>query len=359
MKRKILPLLLTALLCLTLLGGCQNTDESSGSSSSSSVPDPEPVYVLNPLTGEDGFAESALGKRPVAVMVSNVKQSLPQWGIGEADLVYEAVTEGGITRLMCMFANPDEIPNIGPVRSVREYFPQFSEPFGALFVHFGGSTTGYDAVSEYKVNNIDGMALSSVCFKQDTSRIPTPGKEHSYYTNSELIKVGIERKDYKTEGECPAAFSFVKPDETASLTGEKVDKATVRFSGYTTAVFDYDKGTKSYLKSQYGQPHIDANTQKQVAVDNVLILYAPTTGIGDTILTRYELTSGGGYYLSQGGSQEVSWSKGKYDAMFKITDEDGKTVSFNPGKTWVCVVPASEKSATVLETAAGDASNAT
>lgn len=357
-KRKWIAVLLAAALLLTVLSGCTNSggtssDEPSSSSSESSEPEP----VINPLTGEDGFNPEAVGKRPVAVMVSNIKDSLPQWGITEADIVYEAVTEGGITRLMCVFADPSDIPNVGPVRSVREYYPQFSEPLDALFVHFGGSTTGYDALTEYAVEDIDGMTLSSLCFEQDASRL-NRGKEHTYYTNSSLIAAGIEKKGYSTEGGVSQAFNFVEPGSSASLTGAQVDKATVRFSGYTTAVFEYDAFSAKYLKSQYGEPHVDANTGEQVAVDNVIIIYSPTSQISGTYLTRYDLTSGTGVYLSHGLSQEFEWSKGDYNDPFVFTDESGDELSFNTGKTWVCVVPQSEIGSTVLENTAAQESAA-
>ena len=347
MKKRIMAFTLAAALCLTLFAGCNGGGESSQSSSESSS---EPVAVINPLTGEDGFSTSAVGKRPVAVMVSNIKQSLPQWGISDADIVYEAVTEGGITRLMCMYADPDAVPKVGPTRSVREYYPQFSEPFHALFVHFGGSTTGYDALKEYNIEDIDGMVFSGTSFLQDKERASSGvGREHTFYTSTELLKPAIEKKGFSMSYNCPQAFNFVKEGESASLTGGAAEKATVRFSGYTTAVFDYDQASGKYLKSQYGQPHIDANNQKQVAVDNVVILYSPTSQIGNTYLTRYDLTGGQGYYLSKGKYEAINWSKGSYNSMFKFTDSEGVSVSFNTGKTWVCVVPNSEKGATVLE----------
>lgn len=353
MKKKMTALILAAALGLTLLSGCDGSGgENSGPSDLSSDPaSSEPAkVVINPLTGEDGFNPDAVGKRPVAVMVSNIKDSLPQWGISEADLVYEAVTEGGITRLMCMYADPDAVPKVGPVRSVREYYPQFSEPFHALFVHFGGSTTGYDALSEYKIEDIDGMAFSGTAFLQDQGKVSSGiSREHTFYTSTELLEPAISKKGFSMSHSCPSAFHFVEPGETAALSDGSADRATVRFSGYTTAVFEYDQSSGKYLKSQYGQAHIDANNQQRVAVDNVVILYAPTSKIGDTYLTRYDLTSGEGYYLSKGKVQELNWSKGTYNAMFKLTDSEGGAVSFNPGKTWVCVVPNDQKGSTVLE----------
>lgn len=154
------------------------------------------------------------------------------------------------------------------------------------------------------------------------------------------------------------AFNFVEPGSSASLTGAQVDKATVRFSGYTTAVFEYDAFSAKYLKSQYGEPHVDANTGEQVAVDNVIIIYSPTSQISGTYLTRYDLTSGTGVYLSHGLSQEFEWSKGDYNDPFVFTDENGDELSFNTGKTWVCVVPQSEIGSTVLENTAAQESAA-
>lgn len=347
MKKRIAAVVLAVVMGSFLLSGCgeEKVEEPDSFIESSSE-----VAVINPLTGEDGFNPDAVGKRPVAVMVSNIKDSLPQWGISDADLVYEAVTEGGITRLMCMYADPDAVPKVGPVRSVREYYPQFSEPFHALFVHFGGSTTGYDALNEYQIEDIDGMIFSGTSFLQDEERLSTGiGREHTFYTNSELLKPAIEKKEFSMAGTCPSAFNFVKPGESAALTGSTVDKATVRFSGYTTAVFEYDYASGKYLKSQYGQPHIDANNQKQIEVSNVVILYSPTSTIEGTYLTRYDLTGGDGYYLSGGKAQEITWSKDAYNTMFEITDTEGNDVTFNTGKTWVCVVPQGEKGSTVLE----------
>lgn len=352
-KAKILAVCLSTALCLSILAGCQGSEQPSDSSSQSSSEssEPEPV-IINPLTGEDGFSADAVGKRPVAVMVSNIQESLPQWGISEADIVYEAVTEGGITRLMCMYADPSAVPKVGPVRSVREYYPQFSEPFHALFVHFGGSTTGYDALEEYNIEDIDGMTLSGTCFQQDQERLASRGREHTFYTDASMIAVGVEKKGYSMSGDTPMAFSFVEPGSTASLSGDTVDKATVRFSGYTTATFDYDASTGKYLKGQYGEAHIDANNNTQVAVDNVLILFSPTSVIEGTYLTRYDLTEGSGYYLSGGKAQSLTWSKGSYDQPFVLEDESGATVQFNTGKTWVCVVPNSEKGSLKLENTA-------
>ena len=328
------------------IAGCSSdvqVEESSLSPSAKELPE----LIINPLTGCSGFSEAAVGKRPVSVMVSNIQKSLPQWGISSADLIYEAVTEGGITRLMCVFADPDNVPNVGPVRSVREYYPQFSMPLNTIFFHFGGSTTGYDAVKEYQTETVDGMTMTS-SFAQDTSRL-NRGKEHTYYTNSELMQAGIAKKGYSVTGATPSPFSFTAPNRTANLTGGDAISAKVRFSGYITASFDYDPASGKYLRSQYGEPHIDANNGQQAAVTNVFIIYSPTSQIDGGILTRYDLTGGTGIYLCGGKQQAFQWTKGAYNEPFRFTDESGAELKVTPGNSWICVVPASQAGATVIE----------
>ena len=88
----------------------ESSAEDVTESETEAVTDPEISPYRNPLTGELGYAESAVGKRPVAVMVNNLKGALPQYGIAEADIIYELPVEGGITRLMAVYANYADVP---------------------------------------------------------------------------------------------------------------------------------------------------------------------------------------------------------------------------------------------------------
>lgn len=336
------------LLCLVLLMGACSEVEDVGDSlnpkamekSSEEIAEPEGAY--NPLTGEYGMEESADGRRPVAIMVSNQQKSLPQWGVSEADIIYEAVTEGGITRLMCVFADADAVPKIGPVRSAREYYPQFSEPLGAIYVHFGGSTTGYAAISDYGIEDVDGISYSALCGR-DASRADR-GKEHTYYTDAEMLAGAIAAKGYSMELNAPEAYHFGE----ASLHGGAANSVSVTYSNFT-ATFEYNAESGKYLRFQHGDAHVDANNDAQVAVDNVFVVYADTYLLEDGVLTRYVLDSGTGVYISGGKQQTIHWTKGAYNQMFRFTDESGKEITVNPGSSWVCMIPSSKQGATVIE----------
>lgn len=298
----------------------------------------KPKFILNRLTGVEDLASSADGNRPISIMISNIKTALPQKGIGEADIVYETVAEGGITRCMGLFADIDKIPTVGPVRSVREYYTDFALPYNTIFVHWGGSVTGYEMVKERKVQNIDGNEMGTSIFTQDKKRAANLGREHSFYINSDGIKKGIQKKNYKLQGDSITAFNFATKEKPATIGTVEANTITVPFSHYATSIFNFDLTTKKYLKSQFNQPHIDETTKKQIAVDNVFVLYVPQTIIL-TKLSRFDLSGDTGYYINNGKATPITYTKSKYNSQFKFFDQNGQEIVVATGKSYVCVVP--------------------
>ena len=152
------PLSLTVLMgiLLLLLSACGAGEETTSQASSSSQgdqseiqvlaplpepveePEPEPVYpYFNPLTGE-GLMEDISARRPVAVMLNNLEKALPQLGVGQADVIYEIVAEGGITRMMALFQDVEGAGNLGSIRSARDYYVNLACGHDAIYVHAGG-----------------------------------------------------------------------------------------------------------------------------------------------------------------------------------------------------------------------------
>ena len=73
------------------------------------------------LTGE-WKKEEVVVRRPLAVMIPNNAQAMPQYAISQASIIYEAPVEGRITRLMAVFEDFDDLDHIGPLRSSRDYY---------------------------------------------------------------------------------------------------------------------------------------------------------------------------------------------------------------------------------------------
>ncbi len=144
--KKTIGLLLAAVMTCTL-AGC-----SSGGEASSAQPQTESASAVNPITGEFGYDESAVNLRPMAVVVSNIKMANPQDGVTSADMLYESLAEGGITRMMAVFSNYKKMPQVGPIRSARIYFVKFAMGMDAQYVHFGGSTTAKGLIASEKLD---------------------------------------------------------------------------------------------------------------------------------------------------------------------------------------------------------------
>lgn len=342
-------LILLALIVPLIITSCSSSSGVSGGSKASESLSEEPV-ILNPLTGLPGFSKDAVGIRPTAVMVSNIRNAVPQDGLATADICYEAVTEGGITRISALYADYKNMPQIGPTRSVREYYIDFTAPYNAIFVHFGGSTTGYDKINQTGIDDIDGMAYSNISFIFDAAlAAQRGGKEHAYFTSGALIQNAIAKKgiDVKAAGGAvKPAFAFsestVLPKEIAA------ESLSVTFSSYNTSVFTYDSATRKYNKSEFGQLMEDRVTGKLVAVDNVIVILSNMSSYNGTKLSQYDLSKGTGYYMTKGGAQSIKWSKGAYNNPFVYTDAAGNALKFNTGRTWVCVVPAANAAQVVF-----------
>ena len=144
------------------------------------------------VPGEANYSEEILNNRPVMVSVENHKDARPQWGITSADIVWEMVVEGGITRMLLMFSDASRLPDkIGPTRSARHYFVELAEGFDAIFVHFGGSPQAYSALKQQGTDNLDGMYAGNA-FSRDNSR--NVSSEHRAYTTKDKVVTAIESK---------------------------------------------------------------------------------------------------------------------------------------------------------------------
>ncbi len=361
MKLKLLTLVLALTIILTACGGGEGDSSSSSeaggdnsqSSSSSEESLPAEAY-LNPLTGLP-IEEDMIGLRPMSVMINNIRNALPQHGIGGADMWYETLAEGGITRIMAIYSDYRNLPEqVGPVRSVREYYLDFALPHETLFVHYGSSYPSRDVIAAYDLMTFDGDKYGTQAFWLDTQlAAERGGREHANFTNSEYIQVALDGEGadvYSSNDYIEPTYNFAPEGERAYEGDMPATDITVGYSSYTTATFTYDAESMMYLKGQFGGAHIDAITGEQIAADNVLILFADTelhpAGSG---LLQLDLTSGTGYRITGGTAQEIRYTKGDIAQSFELTDMSGGEVILNAGKTYICVVDSALENKVVIE----------
>lgn len=324
----------------------------------------KPKTEACPLTGQKFSKEQRdwwEQHRPLGVMVENHEESRPQSGIEFADVVYEAVAEGGITRFLLVYYCQDA-GIVGPVRSARTYFLDWISEYGSypLYAHVGGANTPGPAnaigqIIDYgwnMYNDLNQFSIGFPTFKRDESRLGRPvATEHTMYsTTSKLWQVGAERKltekdeDGEMWDEDFEAYKF-KEDAPENDRGN-VDSIHIEFwPGSTNYDVDwqYDKETNSYLRENGGEPHKDRNTGHQLSSKNVVILWmresAANDGYEGNAHRLYGNKGTGKAIVFQDGEEkEGTWKKDGREGRTIVT-VGGKEVEFNPGNIWFEIVP--------------------
>lgn len=297
---------------------------------------------LNDLTGLpiDG---SLVNARPVCIMINNIQKAQPLIGVSKADVMYECLVEGGITRIMACFKDPYNIDQIGSVRSARPYYVDIASSMDAIYVHEGGSAEALGMLKGGGYHDATDFNLGSHgdYMWRDAWRKKNLGYEHSVLTSGEKLKQGIKDLGFETEYKSGYSSKLKFSDKNSSVdSGETANKLTATFSTYKTTTFDYDATNKTYLISQFGTAQKDGEVQN--SKQNVIAFYIPTYNEpnSDKLQQMDLVGSGEGYYLSHGKAVKITWHKDSVaDSPFYYTTADGKDLVMYPGQTYVCCVP--------------------
>ncbi len=318
-------------------------------------------------------------RRPMAVVIENHLDSRPQSGLSRADVVYEVVAEGGITRFLAIFycgASASDI-TIGPIRSARTYLINWASEYGEnpLFVHFGGAnnicgdcpggvkprgTVAPEVMAletlikmgwrHSQGNALDGGAnVSYPAIKRDQTRLGNVSAwEHSAIGSSDLLfDLGIERGfGYEQDGE-PWHSSFVqwKFEDDAPVSGVKASEIEFEFWSNKPEYnvrWEYDASSNSYKRFNGGKAHTDWEFDKpQLSVKNVVIQFVFEKGPVDRELHMYYETvdEGDALIFKNGDVIEGSWEKDSASGRTIFYDKNGDEISFVRGKIWIEAVP--------------------
>lgn len=290
------------------------------------------------LTGDIIDEEEGL-KRPVAVMISNVPDALPQHGISNAGILYEAVVESDITRMMAVFESTSAVgDSLGSVRSSRHYYLDFAHDEGAIYTHYGWSFVAENRINSEGIKTINMMfANPGSCYIRTTDRYAP----HNVFTSSSMLEKGIEI--FGIDAQLPEDYEGrlkFNPEDTVMENGEDAYKISIPFSSQCELTYDEENGV--YLKYQYGgSKHMDAFADVQLAFKNIIIQQAEYYGYpGDPILKEITLTgTGHGYYISDGKAVRITWKKDSLEDQTHYYLEDGSDLLMNVGKTYIAVVP--------------------
>lgn len=309
------------------------------------VKEPEPVVdegpeFVNPLTGEE-TAEDVSMNRPYAVMVNNIEYAQPQHGVSKADIIYEILVEGGITRHMAVFQDISEAEVVGSIRSSRHYYVGIAMGHEAHYIHAGGSPYAYDLMSSIGADNIDGVNGSGETFYRDDWRRSNLGYEHSLMLDTTLLPQYFIDHEQDTEHSEDYECSLKFTDTPVTAAGEAANNVDVYFSNYKGTYFEYSEEDKVYYVSQYGGAYKDGNTDEQVNVKNLIVIYGDTFGISGDSKGRLDADftgEGTGYYCCEGKYIPITWEREDDMSEFKYLKADGTDLELAVGNSYICIV---------------------
>lgn len=295
------------------------------------VAQPEIEGVVSPLSGIHA-PEEKVNRRPLAIVFDNQSGARPQAGLIDAEISYEFLVEGNITRYLGVFLI-NEPETIGSIRSARPYFIEKALEFDSYFVHVGGSDQAFADIQTKKVADIDATSRGNdVFWRKNHKKIP-----HNMYSSFDALKKAAEKSNFRTDPEFNG-FNFNSKLEVPDSV-QTANEVQIKYSKGFEPSYIYDSENKVYKRYYNGTEHQDETTKETLTATNIIIQEVAAKVIDDKLrLDMNTIGNGIGKYITAGRVIDITWKKGSYEGATKYYDMSGKEISLNPGKTWVQVV---------------------
>lgn len=284
----------------------------------------------SPFTGEP--VDEFYIRKALMVIIENSPQARPQSGLEEASIIYEFLVEGGITRFLALYW--DRIPDkIGPVRSARPYLIETASEYDALLLHAGASPEGFAMLARGQLAHLDQIFNGQYYWRSSDRRAP-----HNLYTGSKRIERYLDQligQEYNDRFDFQRV-SFVRPDD------KKADFIKIPYWGGTTVLYRYNREENLYYR-YYGfmeTPHfLDNNIQ--LTAKNIIIQYVGTRVLDEEGRLEMELGGSGKVLFFKDGIVVEGYWKKDGDSFTQYYNQQGEKLTFNPGQTWIHIVPSS------------------
>ena len=286
-------------------------------------------------------------KRPIAVMIDNNVGYSSQVGLQDAFVTYEAIVEGGLTRMMAIFKDTNT-SLIGPVRSSRHYFLDYALEYDSLYAHYGWSTFAENDIKSLRVNNINGLYVDSAYWRD--RKIAAP---HNVFTNIETLYKSAENLGYQTITDEWEALPITSDNvdltkiknktctDTDCDTGlVQANKVTIPYSNSQTRSYAYDSERKIYLRYMNHNAHIDRDSKEQYHYKNIIIIKVKNKTLDS--YGRQDLDTTGtkeAYYITNGYAIPITAKKDSRSGKTIYNYMDGSEVKLNDGNTFIQIEP--------------------
>jgi hypothetical protein len=266
-----------------------------------------------------------------SVMIDNHVSARPPVGLGQASLVYESIVEMPITRLLAIFYDNEDLDKIGPVRSARPFYVDWAREFNAPYLHVGGSQQALEQLARSYEYDLNEFAKGQYFWRDYWRSAP-----HNVLTSNELVRKAIENNEWDPKLDFkPWIYKQETPVE------ERGDTDTISIDYQTTPFYiewQFDAENNLYKRFQGGAKHKDGGDQ--IATKNIAVMYTASSVI-DTYGRRKFTTIGSGkaVVFQDGNKIEGTWRRPNLDSRTRFYNKSGAEVRFNPGTTWIEVIP--------------------
>ena len=315
---------------LAVLLGRDGDDEAATPPTS----DDASVGVL-PLLGTVG---SVPERAALVVKIDGTERGRPQSGLSEADVVFEEMVEGGLTRLLAVYQSQDP-DTVGPVRSARSTDLSILDELGRpLFAWSGANPTFAAAVRSADVVDVGAAAAPDAYRRSDDRSAP-----YNLYAAPDLLREAAADEPAATTPPDPL-FTYREDDEPPGTEAAPATGFRTTGSLATDIEWTWDAERDGWVRNQEGTPLVDT-TGARVRATNVVVRFTPyrDSGVRDStgaVVPEAEAVGEGEAWLLSGGSaQPGRWNKPSADAVTIYTDTAGQPLQLAPGVTWVEVLP--------------------
>ena len=290
-----------------------------------------PTVYYSPLNGVKVADQAATTKLVTAIMIENSPSARPQSGIKQAEVVYEAIAEAGITRFLALYQQ-NKPALVGPVRSLRMYYIDWLAPYQPSVAHVGGSLAAVKEIRSGRYRDIDQFFNSGSYWRATDRRAP-----HNVYTNFEKLDALNTSKQYTSS----SFTSFTRADGATSNppTARAISLNFSNSALYNTR-YEYDIASNTYKRYVGGQPSVDRE-QGQVAPSVVVALSMDTTTVQEDgpRLSMNTVGSGKATIFQNGTVVEGTWRKASRAASLELIDASGSPIALARGQTWIAAIP--------------------
>jgi len=296
------------------------------------VPEP-PVPPRWPYTGKEALADEDVTRRPLSVKIENSDAARPQIGLNSADVVYETVVEGGITRFNAIYHS--KVPKtLGPVRSARLSDQWIVPQYDALLFFSGRSGSVGAVLAKRDIPVLEHGRVPSAYFRVGNRSAP----HNLLLDTKKAFKVADAKGHRMTSEAIPLQF-----DRRSDSSTPTVDRIDIPFSTSNKVRWEWDADAGVFKRWNDGSVHKDQATGKQLSANNVVVMWADYTE------ATHDMVGSVTWDIDMGGEGKASVFKNgkRYDGTWKadrktpptFTDEEGNPIKLHVGRTWFQVVP--------------------